>query len=85
MCTIASDAATPLARVLVIGTRRSTLLAVADHYRDMFGDDSGRIPATFQVLYLAGWCPHESQQQALKPGSGEVSLAAVLGESEAPD
>ena len=66
-------------------TRRSTLLAAADHYRDMFGDDSERIPATFQVLYLAGWCPHESQQQALKPGSGEVSLAAALGESEAPD
>ena len=67
-------------------TRRATLLAAAEHYRDMFGDDSGRIPATFQVLYLAGWCPHESQQQALKPGSGEVSLAAALGgEDEAPD
>ena len=66
-------------------TRRSTLLAAAEHYRDMFGDDSGRIPATFQVLYLAGWCPHESQQQPLKPGSGEVSLKTALGDSEFPD
>ena len=66
-------------------TRRSTLLRADAHYRDMFGDADGRIPATFQVLYLAGWCPHESQQQALKPGSGKVSLAAALGGENAPD
>jgi SAM-dependent methyltransferase len=59
-------------------TRRATLLAAVERYRDMFGDEDGRIPATFQILYLAGWCPHESQQQALKPGSGEFSLAAAL-------
>ena len=59
-------------------TRRATLMAAAEHYRDMFGDADGRIPATFQVLYTVGWCPHESQQQALKPGSGEVSLATAL-------
>ncbi len=66
-------------------TRRSTMLAAVEHYRQMFGDDSGRIPATFQVLYLAGWCPHESQQKPLKPGSGEVSLKTALGDRELPD
>ena len=67
-------------------TRRATLMSAVAHYRNMFGDESGgRIPATFQVLYLTGWCPHESQQQALKPGSGKVSLAAVLGGENAPD
>lgn len=59
-------------------SRRATLLAAAESYRDMFGDADGRIPATFQILYLAGWSPHESQQQALRPGSGEVSLAEAL-------
>ncbi|MEE8171406.1 MAG: methyltransferase domain-containing protein [Alphaproteobacteria bacterium] len=66
-------------------TRRRTLMAAAEHYRDMFGDENGRIPATFQVLYLSGWCPHESQQQALKPGSGKVSLATALSSGELPD
>jgi SAM-dependent methyltransferase len=61
-------------------TRRATLLTAAAHYCEMFGDENGRIPATFQVLYLAGWCPHESQQKALKPGSGEFSLASALGD-----
>ena len=59
-------------------TRRSTLYAAAQHYREMFGDVEGRIPATFQILYLAGWSPHASQQQALKPGSGEMNLAEAL-------
>jgi NADH dehydrogenase [ubiquinone] 1 alpha subcomplex assembly factor 5 len=59
-------------------TRRSTLFTAAEHYREMFGDVEGRIPATFQVLYLAGWSPHASQQQALKPGSGEMNLAEAL-------
>jgi len=60
-------------------TRRATLMAAAAHYREMFGAADGRVPATFQILYLTGWAPHESQQQALKPGQGEVSLAAALG------
>jgi hypothetical protein len=47
----------------------------------MFGDADGRIPATFEVLYVVGWSPHESQHQALKPGSGKVSLEAALGGS----
>ena len=66
-------------------TRRSTLMAAAERYREMFGDDNGRIPATFQILYLAGWSPHESQQQALKPGSGEYSLADALAGETAPE
>ena len=33
---------------------------------------------TFEVLYLAGWSPHESQQQPLKPGSGQVPLGDAL-------
>ena len=66
-------------------SRRSTMLTAAEHYREIFGDESGRIPATFEVLYLAGWCPHKSQQQPLKPGSGKVSLKTALGVQELLD
>jgi hypothetical protein len=59
-------------------TRRATLLRAATLYAERFGDAQGRIRASFQLLTLTGWAPHESQQQPLKPGSGKVSLADAL-------
>lgn len=63
-------------------TRRSTLLRAAAIYADQFADDEGRVPATFQVLTLTAWAPHESQPQALKPGSAAARLATALGTRE---
>ena len=60
-------------------SRRQTLIAMAEIYRDRFGMPDGRIPATFQVMYLTGWAPHESQPKPLSPGSAQVSLTEVLG------
>ncbi|MBW7835208.1 MAG: methyltransferase domain-containing protein [Sphingomonadales bacterium] len=60
-------------------TRRQTLIAMAEIYRDRFGGADGRIPATFQVIYLTGWAPHDSQPKPLKPGSAQVSLVEALG------
>ncbi len=59
-------------------TRRGTLLSAAAKYMEMYGDTNGRVPATFQLLYLAGWAPHEGQQKAMKPGQGKVSLVSAL-------
>ena len=58
--------------------RRATLRALDACYREAFGLDDGRIPATFQVLYLTGWTPHDSQQQPARRGSGSVRLAEAL-------
>ncbi len=63
-------------------TRRETLLAAAARYQDLHGDAEGRIPATFQVIYLTGWAPHESQQQALRPGASTSRLADALDVGE---
>lgn len=60
-------------------TRRRTLMTVAEAYHARHALPDGRIPATFQVLYLTGWKPHESQQKPLRPGSGKVSLTQILG------
>ena len=30
--------------------------------------------ASFQLIYLTGWSPHESQQRPLARGSAQVSL-----------
>lgn len=60
-------------------SRRQTLKAMAEIYRERFGGADGRIPATFQVIYLTGWAPHDSQPKPLKPGSAQMSLTEVLG------
>jgi SAM-dependent methyltransferase len=63
-------------------TRRATLLRMAQMYGERFADADGRIRATFDVIWLSGWAPHESQQQPLQPGSAKASLAeAVKGRS----
>jgi SAM-dependent methyltransferase len=61
-------------------TRRATLMRMAQLYAERFSDPDGRIRATFDIVWLSGWAPHESQQQPLKPGSARASLAdAVKG------
>jgi SAM-dependent methyltransferase len=64
-------------------TRRTTMLRMAQLYAERFADPDGRIRATFDLIWLSGWAPHESQQQPLKPGSAKASLAeAVKGKRE---
>ncbi|CAI5717330.1 unnamed protein product [Peronospora farinosa] len=53
---------------------RDSLLAAASIYQSMFGQSDGTVPATFQVIYLIGWSPHESQQKPLRRGSAQHSL-----------
>jgi SAM-dependent methyltransferase len=59
-------------------TRRATLVRMAQLYSERFADPDGRIRATFEVIWLSGWAPHESQQKPLKPGSAKASLAAAV-------
>jgi len=64
-------------------TRRATMLRMAQIYGERFADPDGRIRATFDVIWLSGWAPHESQQKPLKPGSAKASLAeAVKGKTK---
>jgi SAM-dependent methyltransferase len=55
-------------------TRRATLLRMAQIYGERFADSDGRIRATFDIVWLSGWVPHESQQKPLRPGSAKFSL-----------
>ncbi len=58
--------------------RRDVLMRACEIYTEKYASEDGRIPATFQVMYMTGWHPHESQQKPLKPGSGKVNLADAL-------
>lgn len=62
--------------------KRATLLRMADIYRERFTDADGRLRATFEVIWLSGWAPHQGQQQPLKPGSARTRLADALGARE---
>ncbi|MFC6772887.1 hypothetical protein [Methylobacterium gregans] len=62
--------------------RRATLLRAAEIYATRFADPDGRVRATFELLWLSGWVPHESQQKPLRPGSAQARLADALGTQE---
>lgn len=62
--------------------RRATLLRAAEIYAARFSDPDGRVRATFEVLWLSGWVPHESQQKPLRPGTAKTRLADALGTIE---
>ena len=38
--------------------------------------------ATFELVWLTAWAPHESQQKPLRPGSAKARLADALGTAE---
>jgi SAM-dependent methyltransferase len=64
-------------------TRRAVFLRAAEIYKRRFADPDGRIRATFELIWLSGWAPHDSQQKPLKPGSAKQRLADALGVAEA--
>ncbi|MDJ1157458.1 methyltransferase domain-containing protein [Chelatococcus sp. SYSU_G07232] len=64
--------------------RRTTLLRAAEIYAERFAAPDGRVPATFELVWLSGWAPHESQQKPLQPGSARMRLAEALGTREQP-
>uniref|UniRef100_A0A1A7XNP8 Arginine-hydroxylase NDUFAF5, mitochondrial n=1 Tax=Iconisemion striatum TaxID=60296 RepID=A0A1A7XNP8_9TELE len=53
---------------------RDSILAAAAVYQEMYGSDTGAIPASFHILYMIGWKPHESQAKPAKRGSATASF-----------
>jgi SAM-dependent methyltransferase len=60
---------------------RRTLQALLTHYAAHHAND-GKLNATFEVVYMTGWAPHESQQKPLAPGSARTRLSEALGARE---
>ncbi|MCP1336148.1 methyltransferase domain-containing protein [Futiania mangrovi] len=63
---------------------RRMLARALDIYAERFEGDDGRVPATFDIVTLTGWAPHENQPKPLRPGSATHRLADVLGTVERP-
>jgi SAM-dependent methyltransferase len=62
--------------------RRDTLRRVTEIYQERHARPDGRIKATFEIVTLTGWAPHDSQQKPLRPGSAKSRLADALGTRE---
>lgn len=62
--------------------RRTTLMRMLEIYAERFSDSDGKVRATFEIIWLSGWVPHESQQKPLRPGSARTRLADALGVPE---
>jgi SAM-dependent methyltransferase len=58
--------------------RRDVLARAREIYAGRFADPDGRLRATFDLIWLSGWAPHESQQKPLKPGSATMRLEDAL-------
>ncbi|MEM9122996.1 MAG: SAM-dependent methyltransferase, partial [Pseudomonadota bacterium] len=64
------------------GLSRKLLARFLEIYHQRFADPDGRVRATFELLTMTGWVPHESQQKPLRPGSAAARLADALGTDE---
>lgn len=62
-------------------TRRAVFARAAELYEAHHAQD-GRLRATFEIICLTGWSPHEGQQKPLRPGSAAQRLADALGTAE---
>lgn len=68
-------------RLRVCPSKRLFTLAEALYHERHAGSD-GRITAEFEIIFLTGWAPHESQQKPLRPGSAEARLSDALDTEE---
>ncbi|TCO73464.1 methyltransferase domain-containing protein [Rhodovulum euryhalinum] len=61
---------------------RALFAEAARRYENAHAGPDGRIPATVEMIYLAGWAPADTQPRPLRPGSARSRLAEALGTSE---
>lgn len=57
---------------------RMLFARAAEIYQNLFGLPDGRIPATLELITLAGWKPHTSQPKPIPRGSAKTSLIGAL-------
>ncbi len=56
----------------------SLMMMAVDNYLRDFSNEDGRINASFELITLTGWKPHESQQKPAMRGSGSIDLGKII-------
>lgn len=57
---------------------RKTLFQRAAEIYAQHHSEGGRLTATFELAFLTGWAPDETQPKPLRPGSAKMSLSDAL-------
>lgn len=57
---------------------RDTFLATSSIFESMYSEEDGAIPVTFEVLYMVGWAPADTQKKPLKRGSASHRIIEEL-------
>lgn len=57
---------------------RALFSKAGEIYESAFKGKDGRIGATFEMIFLTGWAPDESQPKPLRPGSATMRLEDAL-------
>ncbi len=63
---------------------RKLFLRAAEIYAARFSDPDGRVRASFEMIFISGWAPHESQRKPLAPGSAKMRLEDALKGAKPP-
>ena len=61
---------------------RKWLSQLKENYAAHFARADGKLTTTYEIVWMTGWAPHESQQKPLKPGSAKMRLADALKTQE---
>lgn len=65
--------------------RRDVVARTAQIYADRFSDPDGRVRASFEIVWISGWAPHESQQKPAKRGSATLRLEDAIKKPRPPE
>jgi len=65
--------------------KKAVLFRALELYAGRHTREDGTVRATFEIVYLTGWAPHESQQKPLRPGSARMNLADAIKSSAKPE
>lgn len=63
-------------------TKRELIFTALHKYIEEFQGDDGRVPATFQVMFMTAWKDDPSQQKPLTPGTAQHKMADAFGVPE---
>ncbi|HHB81782.1 MAG TPA: SAM-dependent methyltransferase [Aliiroseovarius sp.] len=61
---------------------RKLFARMGELYEQTYRDETGRITASFELIFLTGWAPDASQPEPLRPGAAKARLADALGVRE---
>ncbi|XP_037583834.1 arginine-hydroxylase NDUFAF5, mitochondrial isoform X2 [Cebus imitator] len=60
------------------------MFELMEDLQEMYRNEDGSVPATYQIYYMIGWKYHESQARPAKRGSATVSFGE-LGKINIPE